>query len=477
MTLIRQTVLYLPAQLLGPLVQLAGIIIWTHWFQPDEFGLFTLVLAAQEAMYLLFLFAWSQFLLRFLPGADADLRRRMNVLEAWAGVTGACCQMVTLAVVLRLAFDRWPQPGLLLTLFLYSLTRAYCTHLGERAKAEGAIGVYTVLQTMGPVLGLLLGLLWTRVEPTGPQQVLMAYTAAQALSLIIVMPRLSLRARLQAADKSLLIHVCAYGLPLAISGTLAWVPTNGIRFLVEHSLGITAVGLFSVGWALGQRACAFTAMLVTAAAFPIALRLQAEGKPAQALQQLSMNGALLCMVMLPTAMGVIELSTPMAQTLVSQAYVPATVGILPIATFAALVKNLRSHFANQPFLLAQKTGWTLAIDVLETTLFFVGVMAGLHWLGLTGAAWGVLAASLISAIAAFAIAIFRLGMPVPSAHLLKIVVATAVMGTALHFLPPFSGWLRLTAAIAFGAAIYVALLAVFYRHRLGDLRKALNPTF
>ena len=47
--LIRQTLLYLPAQLLGPLAQLAAIVLWTHWLDPNEFGLFTLAMAMQEA--------------------------------------------------------------------------------------------------------------------------------------------------------------------------------------------------------------------------------------------------------------------------------------------------------------------------------------------------------------------------------------------------------------------------------------------
>ncbi|MGO4260128.1 lipopolysaccharide biosynthesis protein [Lysobacter sp. TAB13] len=479
--LIRQTVLYLPAQLLGPLAQLAAIVLWTHWLDPNEFGLFTLALATQEAVYLLFLAFWSYFLLRFLPGADTATRERMDVIESWVFFANGALQAATLLVLLRYVAHEWPDATLLLTLFVFAFTRSYCTHLAERAKVANAIGVYTALQSVGPLGGLLIGWTWASSMSNGPAQigptqVLAAYAIAQTLSLAFAVPSLRLKLHLHRPDAALLRRICLYGLPLAVSGVLAWVPGNGIRFVVEHGMGIAAVGLFSVGWTLGQRACAFAAMLVTAAAFPIALRLEADGEKHRALEQLALNGALLCAILLPTAAGLILLADPLSRLAVSSPYVATTLSILPIATLAGLVKNLRSHFANQPFLLAQKTGWTLAIDALETGLFLVGAAIGLRTMGLAGAAWGAFAAVLIGALVSFVIAVRKLDMPVPLAHLLRIVLATAVMAATLSVLPPLSGWAALIGAVVLGGAVYAATLALCYRGHLGKLRGSLNPT-
>ena len=470
--LIRQTMLYLPAQLLGPLAQLAGIVLWTHWLQPSDFGLFTLAIAAQEAVYLLFLFFWSQFLLRFLSGADEGLRQKVDVIEMWVFFANCILQVIVLFGLLCFVLPAWPSASLLATLFVFTFTRSYCTHLSERAKVSEAIGIYTVLQTVGPVVGLLIGCVWARLSTPGPEQVLAAYAIAQIVSLVIAIPRLRWYPRLKQPDSTVLRRACLYGLPLAASGLLAWVPANGIRFVIGHGMGIAAVGLFSVGWALGQRACAFSSMLVTAAAFPIALRLEADGKHEEALQQLSLNGALLCAVLLPTAMGLIVLAEPMMQAMISRQYIAVTLAILPLATMAGMVKNLRSHFINQPFLLAQKTALTLAIDVLETLALLVGVAIGLHFMGLVGAAWGALIAALIGALVSFFIAVYKLSMPVPGAHLAKITLATLVMGAVLHLLPPFAGWPRLIAAVILGGVVYTVTLALCYLDRLADLRTA-----
>ena len=49
--LLRQTLLYLPAQVLGPIFQLISAFAWTHFLAPGEMGVFALVSAAQELAF------------------------------------------------------------------------------------------------------------------------------------------------------------------------------------------------------------------------------------------------------------------------------------------------------------------------------------------------------------------------------------------------------------------------------------------
>jgi O-antigen/teichoic acid export membrane protein len=46
--LLRQTILYLPAQFVGPLAQFVSVILWTYFLSPEELGAFALITAAQE---------------------------------------------------------------------------------------------------------------------------------------------------------------------------------------------------------------------------------------------------------------------------------------------------------------------------------------------------------------------------------------------------------------------------------------------
>ena len=53
--LLYQTLLYLPAQLLGPAFQLLAAVAWTHFLSPSEYGVLTLVIVTQELVFYLFL--------------------------------------------------------------------------------------------------------------------------------------------------------------------------------------------------------------------------------------------------------------------------------------------------------------------------------------------------------------------------------------------------------------------------------------
>src|ERR1700751_5041621 len=63
--LLRHTLLYLPAQIVGPLFQLVAMIVWTHVVDEHTLGVITLVTASHELLQIPFLTWWSQYALRF----------------------------------------------------------------------------------------------------------------------------------------------------------------------------------------------------------------------------------------------------------------------------------------------------------------------------------------------------------------------------------------------------------------------------
>ena len=51
--LILHTLLYMPAQIIGPLVQFAAILVFTHWLAPGPYGVLTYVMASQDFVFVL----------------------------------------------------------------------------------------------------------------------------------------------------------------------------------------------------------------------------------------------------------------------------------------------------------------------------------------------------------------------------------------------------------------------------------------
>src|SRR5947209_6162941 len=66
--LLKHTLLYLPAQFLGPLSQFAALLLWTHFADGRTVGAVTLITATQELLSATLLGFWSQYVLRHMGG-------------------------------------------------------------------------------------------------------------------------------------------------------------------------------------------------------------------------------------------------------------------------------------------------------------------------------------------------------------------------------------------------------------------------
>ena len=126
--------------------------------------------------------------------------------------------------------------------------------------------------------------------------------------------------RLGRFDAAIFREARQFALPLIFSGLFAWVASNGVRVLVGAGEGVAGVGLFSVGWGLGQRLAAMLASLCAVASFPLAVDRLEAGDRDGALRQVSLNGALMFGLMAPAAVGVALLAGPFVRLAVAQQF-------------------------------------------------------------------------------------------------------------------------------------------------------------
>jgi len=457
--LLSHTLRYLPAQLIGPVAQFAAVVAWTHWLPPDEYGVVALVMALQELVFQLCLAWWSAYVLRYGAGLGADGRAGQAAHENAVLLISAGLQIgVTWAV---LATGTTPlTPGFLAAALGFTIFRTLTTHLAERARAGGAIGVYTLAQTAGPVAGFALAIALARAENSAAA-VLTGFALAHAAVLPLVWLRLP-HTRTIRLDTRIVRVALIYSTPLLLGGSIAWVSVNGIRILVERLDGAAAVGLLSVGWGLGQRLLSVAAMLVTAAAFPLAVRRMEQAGPAEAYAQVARNGIFLMAVVVPATAGVIWLTPALVDLFIGAEFREATRLILPVAALAAAVRNLRVHCIDQVFLLCERPRVLLEITLVEAVATLAGCWIGLLQGGLFGACLGCLAGSLVGFLACFYRA-YRAGLRIPLWPVAKIALATALMVGALALAPAQPSKLILTATVAATGTLYLVALALLFR--------------
>lgn len=461
--ILRHSLLYLPAQVIGPAAQLVAMIAWTHLVSEHAVGVITLVTATHELLQVVFLAWWSHYALRFFGRhSSSEDSGRFYQTENTVLLLSIAIQSVIAVAILRWVIAPDASASLIAATVLYVITRSLSLYVSERARTAQQIGIYSVQQIVGPAVGFGLGWIMVKTIDPAPEYPLLGYAIAQAIAVIVVLPRLAYGRQLMQVDRETVRQALHYGLPLVIGGGLSWIGLNAPRFIVNDMLGVAAAGVFAVGYGLGQRASAMAAMLVTVAAYPIAVKSMEEKGADAAMRQLADNGALLLAVLAPATLGVFLLRHDIVTTLIAEPFRTGTLLVLPLSVLAGGIRSVRAHFGDQVFLLHNRTRLHVVVSSVDAAVTLI--------LGLVlTAIWGMVGAAIASIVAAGAAAAVSIGMglrlfrlQIPVLHMIRIAIACAAMALLLHKLPSATGVLLLLLHIAAGAAVYCLVLTLTY---------------
>jgi O-antigen/teichoic acid export membrane protein len=203
-------------------------------------------------------------------------------------------------------------------------------------------------------------------------------------------------------------------------------------------------------------------MLVTAAAFPLAVKSMEQSGSKVAMRQLASNSALLIAILAPSVIGIFMLRVELVHLLIAVPFQQITLAVLPLSVLAGSIRNLRAHFVDQAFLLHNRTRLMIVVAGIDAVVTVVLSLVFVRYWGLVGAAAATVVAALAAAIVSFTIGFSRFGLTLPLNHLAPIALATTAMAALLANLPEASSHIALAEHITAGAAAYVATLALLY---------------
>ncbi len=460
--LLRQTLLFLPAQVLGPLFQFIGIVLWTHWLSPKDMGMLALILVAQELAFVAAIGWFSLYTIRY-AGQLAD----RSQLDRYLGTETrllllVCAGIVPFTVALLAYLDGGrPTAPLLVTTLAYAIARTLTQHLQDRARASEAILAYTCLHVTGPALGMGLALIAVMHVEATPAAILAGYAAGHLVGLSITPWTMAVGRSTGALDRQILAAAIAYGWPFIVASPALWICGNALRYLVDYFEGMVAVGLVTAGWGLGQRATSFAALLVAVASFPLAVRRTHDEGLASGMAQLNRNGMLLVLVLAPATLGLIVLAGPLSTLLVAAPYRATTELVLPWATAAGAIRAVRVHFTNQVFLLHERPKAAMLVDIVDAVATVVACALGLRLAGLPGAVIGATLAALAALSLSVVWGVRRLQFEIDWSGLARIAAAAAIMAVAVRLLAAGSPLVSVAVGIAIGCVVYAgAILAL-----------------
>jgi len=259
---------------------------------------------------------------------------------------------------------------------------------------------------------------------------------------------------------------CVYGL-IALGFVLVYKATEVVNFaqgdlmMLGGFFAFTFIGILGLNYWIGF-AAAVAAMLVTAAAFPLAVKSMEQSGSKVAMRQLADNSALLIAILAPSITGIFILRTEIVHLLIATPFQQVTLAVLPLSALAGAIRSLRAHFVDQAFLLHNRTRLMIVVAAIDAAVTVVLTPFFIRYWGLVGAAGATVQAAIAAAIVSSAIGFSRLGLTLPFNHLVPIALATTAMADLLSNLPEAPSLMVLAGHIAAGAALYIALLVLLY---------------
>jgi O-antigen/teichoic acid export membrane protein len=203
-------------------------------------------------------------------------------------------------------------------------------------------------------------------------------------------------------------------------------------------------------------------MVVTAAGFPLALARARDGGPSAGQEQLARNGLLLAAVLVPSAAGLWMIAGALVPIFVGAQFQEVTAAILPASILAGAARNFRIHCGEQVFLLHERPVVPLINDAVDAAAAVLLGGFGLWYAGLPGLVAGAAFGSVVSLAVTMIWAWWDHGFAIPGADAARITAATLLMMGALSALPEARSPLALGIAVAIGAVVFAAAMALLY---------------
>ncbi|BCB18115.1 lipopolysaccharide biosynthesis protein [Bosea sp. ANAM02] len=469
--LLRKTLLYMPAGTLGPLIQLATIVVLTHWLAPVELGVYALVVALQDLAQIATLSWWSQYGLRYLDETDPALRARQDRTEIGVIALAGIAQALLVAGFTIVLGDGPAEPGLIGSAALAGVMRGTVVHASVRARAQQQIGLHAFAQMAAPCLSLGLSLAGFALFGPGLTVAFLAMALGHCLVALPMALKLDYRQVRGGIDHATLRRGFRYGVFTALGAGLAWGSMQSMRFVTDLVFGAAAVGLIHVGWGIGQRIATQLSVLATTALFPMAAsRARTEGIAA-GVSQLLVAGPILLAVLAPATVGLAFVAGPAARLLTAPAYQEMTAAILPVAMLAGGVRAFRNHYLDEILQLTDRSRLMTALDGLEavTTMLLCGAGALLY--GIAGALIGCLVAAILATALAVVLVARQHGPLLTARAIFATGTACLAMAAVLAALPRPEGLVGLTVTCCLGGTVYLAIYALFEHRALRQLAR------
>jgi O-antigen/teichoic acid export membrane protein len=479
----RQIIGYTPSTMIPAMVSVLMIYAYTRLLTPAAFGSYSYVFSAILVLQTSLFLALPIAVTRFFPAAAIADRQRGLLKEAYVVFYLMCLATVSICVCASFLVPLPEQYTAAVWLALPTLLFRSLVQLNQSVNRSGNLmRRFNTIESVHAVLGFVFSLAALRMFGYGPEAIIIGLLTAAIMcsSCDIRLLASPFRRNAGALDRAELLRLVEYAWPLVTVAATAVILQTSDRFMLGSLAGPEILGIFAVAYSLVERPTTLICSSISTATFPYVVQvLEHKGREAARLQA-GRNGIALLALMLPTCAGLALTADYIAASLVGSAFRPGVAALLPIMSFTALARGLRSHFIDHAFHLSGRPLrmlWTYGPAMAVNIALNVYVVPRY---GSLGAAWTAFVCQAGTVIGGWFLGRTLFPIWLPIGQVVRCVLAIVPMIAALTLIHFPMSWTGLAAAISLGGTIYavgaIALDVGDVKSIICDaLRRRLNP--
>jgi O-antigen/teichoic acid export membrane protein len=452
LSLVKQTSVYFIANAASAAFGLLNVVVFTRMMTPAEYGVYIIGMALAAVLGAI-LFTWlRQVIARNEARADGT-DMRATVITGFVFVS-LPLPVIALIVAHVMAYDLKAVPA--------GIVFAICVGFYElsvellRARQQTQQVLYATLGRA--VLVTLLGCGVLYVGGDG-HALLLSGALAYTIAALLVGRDVWGRSRIDFSQARLL-HFIAWGMPLTFSIGLLALATVTDRFIVAYLAGSGAAGQYGASVDLARQALIIPAISAASAFVPIAVKLLAnEGKEAT---QAHLRNCLelLLAITLPCCIGFAMLAPRIANLVLGEEFRAVGASIIPIVSLAVIFQVFVQQYLHISFFLSSQNRFYLINSVITFVLGTILSYFLIDAFGVVGAAWGRVAAEIVSLLSALWLVRQAFILPFPLMKCAKVACAVAAMAIGIALVDPLfrnGDKVAVAVLVPLGALIYLCI--------------------
>jgi O-antigen/teichoic acid export membrane protein len=447
---LRGRVIFFLAKLMPGLLGLGTTAMLTRWVGPTEYGVYAFGLSI-----ILFTvgagFGWLNLSLqRFRPSFSAPERLFGTLIVVFCVL---CAGIAAVTGVGALLTDsRRYAPFIAVCLFSIFATAWFELKLRVQL-AELQAGPYFWTNIVRSTLILLLTFAAAYTHQNPPVMILAIGVSTLIAASLFRIEHLDIFN--WRFDREIGRALFQFGLPVFVGFGVANILFSIDRWMLQLLSGSKAVGLFTAASFVAQVPIALLAGGIGPSAYALAVRAYEFTDSATVKAQLEENLVSLLGIVLPAAMGITALSRNLAYVLVGENFAPAVIELAPWLCVASTLWAIRANYFDSAFHLARNT--RPLIMIMSVTL--ATNVAVDFWLIPWKAELGAAIGSCIALGAGFVVAVIAsrrvYKLPLPFKQTAKVVLASALMYSALQTVADSRGVGALFVQLTIGSLVYL----------------------